>query len=113
MRRGEHRILKRALQREDLRGGRAWALEERFRTFCEYRYSGAARTFFTRWCWRATHSRLTPPAAVAKLIQRHLPSLLTHLRHHRANAGLGGGATPSSTHTKALRAMFSTFPGCA
>ena len=46
-------------------------------TFREYRYSGAARTFFTRWYWRATHNRLKPIAAVAKLIRRHLRNLLT------------------------------------
>jgi transposase len=39
----------RALQRENLKVGRAWALKERFRTFWEYQYPGAARTFFTRW----------------------------------------------------------------
>jgi transposase len=80
----------RALQRQDLKVGRAWALKERFRTFWEYRYPGAARTFFARWFWRATHSRLKPMAAVAKLIQRHLPNLLTYLRHRLTNAGLEG-----------------------
>jgi hypothetical protein len=73
-----------------LKVGRAWALTERFRTFWAYRYPGAARTFFTRWYWRATHNRLTPLAAVAKLIRRHLPNLLTYLRHRLTNAGLEG-----------------------
>jgi transposase len=86
----EQRAAFRALQREDLQVGRAWALKERFRTFWKYRYLGAARTFFTRWFWRATHSRLKPMAAVAKLIQRHLPNLLTYLRHRLTNAGLEG-----------------------
>jgi len=86
----EQRLVLRALQREDFKVGRAWALKERFRTFWQYRYPGAARTFFTRWYWRATHSRLKPMAAVAKLIQRHLPNLLTYLRHHLTNAGLEG-----------------------
>jgi transposase len=86
----EQRSAFRALQREDLKVGRAWALKERFRTFWEYRYSGAAQTFFTRWYWRATHSRLQPMAAVAKLIKRHLPNLLTYLRHRLTNAGLEG-----------------------
>jgi transposase len=95
LRRPEHmteaqRAAFRALQREDLQVGRAWALKERFRTFWEYRYLGAARTFFSRWFWRATHSRLKPMAAVAKLIQRHLPNLLTYLRHQLTNAGLEG-----------------------
>lgn len=80
----------RALQQQDLKVGRAWALKERFRTFWEYRYPGAAQTFFARWFWRATHSRLKPMAAVAKLIQRHLPNLLTYLRHRLTNAGLEG-----------------------
>lgn len=84
------RVAFRALQQQDLQVGRAWALKERFRTFWAYRYPGAARTFFTRWFWRATHSRLKPMAAVAKLIPRHLPNLLTYLRHHLTNAGLEG-----------------------
>ena len=86
----EQRTAFRALQREDLKVGRAWALKERFRTFWAYRYPGAAQTFFTRWYWRATHSRLKPMAIVAKLIKRHLPNLLTYLRHRLTNAGLEG-----------------------
>ena len=42
----EHRLVLRALQREDFKVGRAWALKKRFRTFWEYRYPGAAQTFF-------------------------------------------------------------------
>ena len=34
------RLVLRALQREDFKVGRAWALKERFRTFWEYRYLG-------------------------------------------------------------------------
>jgi len=78
----------RGLQRSDLKVARAWALKERFRQFWGYTYCGAAQTFFTRWFWRATHSRLKPLAAVAKLIQRHLPNVLTYLRHRLTNAGL-------------------------
>src|SRR5262245_43444482 len=119
VRRGEHRALKRegderltgskylwlrrpaelpaeqrlglpAVRQGDCKVRRASALKERFRTFWESRYPGAARTFFTRWFWRATHSRLKPMAAVAKLIRRHLPNLLTYLRHRVTNAGLEG-----------------------
>jgi len=86
----EQRTAFRTLQREDFKVSRAWALKERFRTFWEYRYPGAAQTFFRRWYWRATHSRLKPLAAVAKLIKRHLPNLLTYLRHRLTNAGLEG-----------------------
>jgi len=78
----------RALQQGDLKVARAWTLKERFRAFWEYTYLGAARRFFRRWFWRATHSRLRPVIMVAKLIQRHLPNLLTYLQHGLTNAGL-------------------------
>jgi transposase len=78
----------RELQRGDLKVARAWTLKEQFGAFWEYTYLGAARTFFTRWFWRASHSRLKPMAGVAKLIQRHLPNLLTYLQHGLTNAGL-------------------------
>lgn len=82
------RAVFRGLQRSDLKVARAWALKERFRQFWEYTYLGAAQTFFARWFWHATHSRLKPMAAVAKLIQRHLPNVLTYLQHRLTNAGL-------------------------
>jgi transposase len=78
----------RTLQRSDLKVARAWTLKERFRQFWDYAYPGAARNFFARWFWRATHSRLRPVAAVAHLIRRHLPNVLTYLRHRLTNAGL-------------------------
>lgn len=84
----EQRVTFRTLQRSDLKVARAWSLKERFRQFWEYAYLGAASKFFTRWFWRATHSRLKPMADVAKLIQRHLPNILTYLRHGITNAGL-------------------------
>lgn len=79
--------------------GRAWALKERFHTFCEDRYPEVARTFFARWYWRATHSRFKPMAAVAKLMQRHLPNLLNYLRHRLTNAGLEGTSDPGNQET--------------
>jgi len=78
----------RALLRRDLKVARAWALKERFRQFWDYTYRGAAQNFFARWFWRATHSRLPPMAAVAQLIRRHLPNVLTYLQHGITNAGL-------------------------
>lgn len=77
-----------ALQASDLKVARAWTLKERFRQFWDYTYLGAAQRFFARWFWRATHSRLQPMAEVAKLIRRHLPNVLTYLRHGITNAGL-------------------------
>jgi transposase len=41
-----------------------------------------------QWLWRASYSRPKPMAAVAKLIQRYLPNVLTYLQHRLTNAGL-------------------------
>ncbi|WHZ15312.1 MAG: Mobile element protein [Nitrospira sp.] len=84
----EQRTTFRTLQCSDLKVARAWTLKERFRQFWDYTYCGAAQKFFARWFWRATHSRLVPMAEVAKLIQRHLPNVLTYLQHGITNAGL-------------------------
>jgi transposase len=84
----ERRARFRELVRSDLRVARAWTLKERFRQFWEYSYVGAAHRFFRRWFWRATHSRLGPLAKVAWLIRRHLPNVLTYLRHRITNASL-------------------------
>ncbi len=84
----EQRATFRALQRTDLKVARAWARKERFRQFWDDTDCGAAQKFFARWFWRATHSRLQPMAAVAQLIQRHLPNVLTYLQHGITNAGL-------------------------
>ena len=125
----------RLLPQPDLKAARAWLLKERFATFWGYPDPGAAEKFAARGSWRATHSRLTPMASVAKFIKRHLPNLLTYLTHKITNAGLEavnsviqgvkktarGSATQStsrspstsgavdstSTHTKAGRARFS------
>ena len=78
----------RLLLGNDLKVGRAWALKERFRQFWDYTYRGAAERFFTRWFWRATHSRLKPMTQVAWMIRRHLPNVLTYHRHRITNAGL-------------------------
>jgi transposase len=84
----EQRTLFRTVQHTDLKVARAWMLKERFRQFWDYTYRGAAQTFFARWFWRATHSRLAPMAAVAQLIRRHLPNVLTSVRHGITNAGV-------------------------
>lgn len=84
----EQRATVRAVQRTDLKVARAWALKERFRQFWDDTDCGAAQKFFARWFWRATHSRLQPMAAVAQLIQRHLPNVLMYLQPGITNAGL-------------------------
>lgn len=47
---------------------------------------GAARTFFRRWYWWATHSRLDPIIQVARMLDRHLENILTYLTHRITNA---------------------------
>jgi len=84
----ERRVTFQALHRSDLNVARAWTLKERFRQFSIYTYAKVAQTFFARWFWRVTHSRLRPMAEVAKLIQRHLPNELTYLTHGLTNAGV-------------------------
>lgn len=83
-----HRALFRGRQRSALEVARAWARKARFRHCWAYTYRGAAPRCFARWFWRATHSRLRPMATVAQLIQRHLPTVLTSLRHRLTHAGL-------------------------
>jgi transposase len=78
----------RTLLQSDLKVARAWMLKEQFQRFWTYVYHGAATKFFVRWFWRAPHSRLRPIAQVAKMIQRHLPNVLTYLTQGITNAGL-------------------------
>jgi transposase len=78
----------RLLKASELDVARAWTLKERFRQFWGYVYPRAATTFFTRWFWHATHSRLQPMAKVAWLIRTHFVNILTYLTHHLTNAGL-------------------------
>jgi transposase len=51
-----------------------------------YQNLGWARRFWRRWYFWATHSRLAPIIDAAKLIARHLPSVLTHFAHRITNA---------------------------
>ncbi|MFQ5828437.1 MAG: transposase [Candidatus Methylomirabilia bacterium] len=49
---------------------------------------GAAQLLRITWDEAWGISRLRPMAEVAKLVRRHLPNLLTYLRHRITNAGL-------------------------
>jgi transposase len=73
-----------ALRDSALKVARAWALKEAAADLWEYRYVGAARTFFRRWYFWATHSRLKPPGARAH-------------RAGREGAGGGEGGRPTAT----------------
>ena len=75
-----------ALQREDLKTGRAWAIKENFRHFWNYVYARSAEGFFDRWYSWAIRSQLDPIKKVARMLKRHLAGLLSYFRHRVTNA---------------------------
>lgn len=75
-----------ALRDSTLQSARAWAMKESLRRLWDYTYLGAARAFFKRWYWWATHSRLAPMITVARMLERHLENSLTSLTHRITNA---------------------------
>ena len=64
------------LKDKELKVGRAWALKEMFSDLWEYKYEKAARNFFKKWHWWATHSRLKPVADIVKMIKQHLDNII-------------------------------------
>jgi len=70
----------------ELKTARAWALKESLRQFWQCHTQGQAERFWKRWYFWATHSRLGPMIAAAKLIARHLPNVLTYFTHRITNA---------------------------
>ena len=75
-----------ALRESTLQSARAWAIKESLRPLWTYTYVGAARTFFKRWYWWATHSRLAPIIKVARMLKAPLENILTYLTHRITNA---------------------------
>ncbi|MHB8423424.1 MAG: ISL3 family transposase, partial [Leptospirales bacterium] len=75
-----------ALRSLNLKVGRAWAMKEDLRTLWSLPSVREAKTFWKRWFWWATHSRLKPMREVAHLIKRHLSNVLTYIMHPITNA---------------------------
>ena len=48
--------------------------------------AGWAERHWKRWYFWATHSRLTPVIETARIIQRHLPNVMTFFAHRITNA---------------------------
>jgi len=71
-----------------LKTGRAWALKESLRPFWDYTYPKRAETFFNKWYYWATHSRLTLMVSAAKTLKNHLPNILTFFKHRITNVVL-------------------------
>ena len=74
------------LRTMELKTARAWALKESLRELWNYRSTAWAAKFWQRWYFWATHSRLGPMIAAAKLIARHLLNVLTYFKHRITNA---------------------------
>ena len=74
------------LRESDLKTARAWALKETAMRLFDFRRLSVARKFFRRWyCW-ATHSRLEPMKAAARMMKHRLENILTYLKHGITNA---------------------------
>ncbi len=82
----EEQKMFRSLAIDALKVGRAWAMKEMFQKMWSYTYVGSAMSFFKRWFFWATHSRLKPMVNVAKTLKRHLTGILAYLKHHITNA---------------------------
>ena len=74
------------LKAAELKTSRAWAIKEALRGFWTYVYPKCAAKYFSAWYFWATHSRLAPMIKAAKTLKRHLPNLLTYVRHGITNA---------------------------
>lgn len=105
---GEEKARFHSLMREDLKVGRAWALKEDFRHFWMYVRESVAHSFFDRWYFHATHSKLKPVIAVAKMLKRHLSGLLSHCAHAISNA-VTEGLNAKIQYVKASARGFRSF----
>jgi len=74
------------LQAMDLKTARAWVIKETLRHLWSYQREGWARRHWKQWYFWATHSRLKPVIEAARLIQRHLPNVMTYFTHRITNA---------------------------
>ena len=98
----------RVLMKDELQVGRAWVLKETFRHFWDFVREGAARSFFSRWYFRATHSRLVPVIQVVKMLKRHIGGLLAHCAHKITNAvteGLNSKIQSIKTSARGFRSF--------
>jgi transposase len=75
-----------ALRQETLKTSRAWAIKEHFRRFWDYVYPTTAADFFRDWYGWAVRSQLPPIRDKAKMLRRHLESLLSYFQHPITNA---------------------------
>jgi len=75
-----------AIRRNGLKTARPWTIKEEFRWFWRHVYPMSAEEFSTRWYAWGVRCRLRPVIKAAKMLTRHLPSLLSYFRHRITNA---------------------------
>jgi len=69
-----------------LKTGRAWSIKELLRGLWDCASFKDGVQWWSRWYQWATRSRLSPVVAVAKMIDRHLPNVMTYFAHRVTNA---------------------------
>lgn len=74
------------LRESKLKTARAWALKEAGMALFSYSYRKAARRYFKWWYYWASHSRLAPMVAVAKMLKSRITNVLTYFSHRITNA---------------------------
>jgi transposase len=77
---------RRALVASGTKVGRAWAIKEAIIDLWENTNLQEAQEHFKRWYFWATHSRLEPIVAVARMMKKHLVRILNYLRSRLTNA---------------------------
>jgi transposase len=65
---------------------RAWSMKELLRGLWDRKSMRDGLVWWSRWYFWATHSRLAPVIKVAKMIDRHLPNVLSYFAHRITNA---------------------------
>lgn len=74
------------LRSADLKTGRAWAIKESLRQLWSSTSRVEGESYWKRWYFWATHSRLEPVIKAAKTIFRHIDNVLTYFEHRITNA---------------------------
>ncbi len=74
------------LRDANLKTARAWAIKEQLRDLWDQPTLEAGKAWWTRWFRWASHSRLEPVKKVARMINAHLPNVLTYFTHRITSA---------------------------
>jgi transposase len=117
----EHAARFAGLKRLHLQTGRAWAIKESLRDLWSYQRKGWALRHWKAWYFWATHSGLKPVVKVARMINNHLPNVLTYFDHRITNATAEGlnskiqavKKTPAGSVIRSISRSPSTFIAAA